>query len=363
MKSMIYLFLIIIFYACTNQIPPNSSAKEAIVDKGQPIEIERDTNLRLNFSSGVCAILEDSKGNFWFGSHQEGVCKFDGKTFTYFTEKDGLTNNQVRSIKEDAKGNIWFGTANGVDSYDGEKIINHTGKDVVGIPIHKTGKWQIKPTDLWFHAGNQKGAYRFDGEELIYLPFPISEKKDENLNYLVTGISKGKNNQVWLATYQGVIGYRNQYVLQPKTDFTFINDGSLGLKGENSSLHVRSVFEDSKGNLWFGNNGIGVYLYDGKNFVNFTEQQGLSIKDKGKIGSLGRIFSIGEDSEGNIWFGSRDNGAWRYDGKRLTNYHKNEGLTSSMVWEIYKDKKGKMWFGLGDGSVWQFNGNEFVRVY
>jgi ligand-binding sensor domain-containing protein len=33
--------------------------------------------------------------------------------------------------------------------------------------------------------------------------------------------------------------------------------------------------EDSKGNLWIGNNGMGVLKYDEKNVVNFTAQQKL----------------------------------------------------------------------------------------
>ncbi|MBY0457599.1 MAG: hypothetical protein K2V38_09700, partial [Gemmataceae bacterium] len=47
----------------------------------------------------VRSILEDSKGNFWFGSWKEGVCRFDGESFTYFTMEDGLSDNQIRSIR------------------------------------------------------------------------------------------------------------------------------------------------------------------------------------------------------------------------------------------------------------------------
>jgi hypothetical protein len=36
----------------------------------------------------------------------------------------------------------------------------------------------------------------------------------------------------------------------------FDND-SLGLNGTTESLHIRCVMEDSKGNLWFGNNSGG----------------------------------------------------------------------------------------------------------
>jgi hypothetical protein len=38
--------------------------------------------------------------------------------------------------------------------------------------------------------------------------------------------------------------------------------------------------EDSKGNLWIGNNGIGVLKYDGEKVINFTDQQKLK-KDSG----------------------------------------------------------------------------------
>ena len=43
----------------------------------------------------VRSILEDSKGNYWFGSWKEGVCRFDGKSLTYFTVEDGLSDNTI----------------------------------------------------------------------------------------------------------------------------------------------------------------------------------------------------------------------------------------------------------------------------
>ena len=78
------------------------------------------------WNGGVRSILEDSKGNYWFGSDHEGVCRFDGESLTYFTEEDGLSNNQVRTILEDRKGVIWFETGRGISSYDGERISAHT---------------------------------------------------------------------------------------------------------------------------------------------------------------------------------------------------------------------------------------------
>jgi ligand-binding sensor domain-containing protein len=38
------------------------------------------------------------------------VSKFDGKFFVHYTEKEGLPGNNVTCILEDKRGNLWFGT-------------------------------------------------------------------------------------------------------------------------------------------------------------------------------------------------------------------------------------------------------------
>ncbi|MBI4646365.1 MAG: hypothetical protein HY738_07180 [Bacteroidia bacterium] len=61
-------------------------------------------------SAYIQCILQDSKGNLWFGTQGGGVTRYDGEMFTHFTEKQGLSNNSVWSICEDKSGNLWFGT-------------------------------------------------------------------------------------------------------------------------------------------------------------------------------------------------------------------------------------------------------------
>ncbi len=51
-------------------------------------------------------------GAVWRGT-DEGVFRYDGKTWRQFTAQDGLPSNKVRVIAEDAKGQLWFGTDNG----------------------------------------------------------------------------------------------------------------------------------------------------------------------------------------------------------------------------------------------------------
>ena len=77
--------------------------------------------------------------------------------------------------------------------------------------------------------------------------------------------------------------------------------------------------------------------------------------------SLHRVFSIGEDRAGNIWFGTVEHGAWRYDGKSLRNFTAKDGLTSKDIMGIYTDRQGDLW--LAGNGVFKFNGASFDRIH
>ncbi len=328
---------------------------------------------RLHDKFRVRSILEDSKGNFWFGSWESGVARLDGKKFTYFTEADGLDRNQVRKVFEDRSGTIWFDTGDGICSYDGKRITTHTNRD-----YSSKDNWQLGAGDLWFGEDDgrvknelegQPGVYRYDGEQLTFLTFPLPKDRDNDWHYKCTGIANGKNGRIWFATYGAVIGYDGR-------SFTFMNNQSGGFDGAaETDLHVRSIFEDSKGRLWIGNNGLGVLLHEVGKTINFTQKNGLGSRENRGGGplpgdapegspSLDRVFSIGEDSAGNIWFGLQGNqgyGAWRYDGESLRNFTEEDGLTSKGITAIYTDSRGDLWLG-GEG-VYRFNGESFDRMY
>ncbi len=57
----------------------------------------------------VCKLL-DKDGKLWFSVIGEGAYRYDGKSFTNLTTKDGLCNNQVTAIIQDSAGNIFLGT-------------------------------------------------------------------------------------------------------------------------------------------------------------------------------------------------------------------------------------------------------------
>lgn len=354
----ILIALILLSVSCISQSADGDKVAEVlpVEESSKLIDNQKDTLPKLEFISTVRSILEDSKGNFWFGSDKEGVARYDGESFTYFTTKDGLSNNQVRTIQEDQQGNIWFATGYGVCKYDGQKITVQTVNNSLNSNLIFKSKWKKEPADLWFNGEREGDIYRYDGQQLSVLEFPNLDADHESFSIsgTVTGICEGENNMLWMANYGGVIGYDGR-------SFKFINERRF-------DYHVRSIFADSKGNLWIGNNGIGVLLYDGVSTINFTKKNNVNDENsyRGGVlsprGTLNHVFTIAEDRHGNIWFGDRDTGAWRYDGKNLVNYTLKDGLASIFVRVIYKDKKGDLWLGM-EGGLCKFNGVSFDKMY
>ena len=351
--KLIYLILILTLnFSCVEK---KSSEKE--ISKSEFVDLSKTDTLK--FNSGIRAIFQDSKGNYWIGSHKEGVCLFDGKSFQYFTKIDGLPDNQIYSIKEDEIGNIWFGTAKGVSSYNSGKIINHI---LTTVDKFLQSEWNKADNDLWFSAGNNAGIFRYDGQKVSYLAFPNPIIVNTDNVYFVTGLAKGKNDILWIGTYSGVFGYNGK-------EFTIINDETLELKNETGQLHIRSILEDSKGNLWIGNNGIGVLLKSGDSIINFSDKNRLIHPNSRRNGdtspnnTLEHVFVIEEDSEGNLWFGDRDTGVWKFDGKTMTNYIIDEKLSTPMIWSIYNDNNNNLLFGMASGGVYKFNGKSFDKTF
>jgi len=75
-------------------------------------------------SNNVANIFQGSDGKIWFGSDREAVCYYENGEFTNFEELSGIS---IRTIIEDKKGNIWFGGRKGnLWKYDGQKLIDLT---------------------------------------------------------------------------------------------------------------------------------------------------------------------------------------------------------------------------------------------
>jgi ligand-binding sensor domain-containing protein len=276
-------------------------------------------------SNFVRAIFKDSQGNIWVGT-DGGVSKYDGKSWILFTMADGLASNRIWTIGEDKAGNMWFGTDNGVSKFDGLTWTTFTKAD--GLSRHDSARAIVgdEMGNIW--CVTPSGTYMFDGKTWTRL-FPGAWD---------SAMTKDAQGNIWLGTGSEVRRYDYKvWITFTATDVGFPNTLRYG---------VNTIVEDRQHNIWIGTNG-GVSKYDGESWTPFTTADGLAGHS---------VKAIGEDDEGNMWFGvhtvTDGRGVSRFDGVSWTTFTEAEGLSSNLITAIARDDRGKMWFGTaGDGII------------
>ncbi len=112
---------------------------------------------------------------------------------------------------------------------------------------------------------------------------------------------------------------------------------------------VRTMYQDKKGNLWFGTNGDGIIRYDGQTLERVTidrKQKNVAVRE------------IVEDGAGNIWFGT-SSGLVKFDGEKFTTYSTEVGLQDEEIWGLTVDASGLIWVG-STGGISHFDGKKFT---
>ncbi len=129
-----------------------------------------------------------------------------------------------------------------------------------------------------------------------------------------------------------------------RTVFPQIHTNLNGMVSE----FVRAMYQDKKGNFWFGTNVNGIILYDGKTLQKVAQtpqQRGGSVRE------------IVEDQAGNVWLGT-SSGLVKYDGEKFTTYSTEAGLPHEEIWGLTIDANGLIWVGTLAG-VSHFDGSTY----
>jgi hypothetical protein len=287
-----------------------------------------DGKLFTNITSAIKSpsfwdVLEDRKGNLWFGSKDSGVYLLPSgqTTFQHFTTNQGLASNMALHIYEDRAGNIWFGSSRYDPSASlrtgGKSFRNFTTKD--GFPSNsirllledKTGK-------LWFGAQGEN-MFVYDGKT-----FTVLKNKDGKTFTNVWGITEDRKGNIWFGA---------TIIEDKRGDTSFISQGlwrydpSAELRTGSSTYTKVSqkgaygIIEDKNGNIWTTgadeSPGIGqawsLSRYDAKSLYN-DKPTVTEIWSRGPA-----LLGILEANDGSIWFGSGE-GVYRYDGKTITDF-------------------------------------------
>lgn len=294
--------------------------------------------------------------------------------FKHIGMQDGLSQLSVMSIYQDKLGRMWFGTEEGLSIYDGARTIAYKPSDthnptnsVIGNSIDfLTGD---KNGNIFFNSDNalikydirqqkfsclrQKDVHAltsFDGIVVVGISDSIFtlDPKDDSLRFVFK-----LENQRQYATSLKVDAQKRFWIGTNTGLYCMDKERPLNCVIPNEDIY--SLFEDSKGNLWISVRMNGLYKREPSGeYVRYRYDPA----NPNTISS-NQVRGFAEDNYGNIWFGTFT-GLNKYNPRNdcfevYTHTPLPGSLTHSSVFPVYKDKQGSIWVGTYYGGVNYFN--------
>lgn len=248
-------------------------------------------------SDEVYKSLIDDKGYLWFATNN-GVCYFDGETFTTLDINDGLTENTILEIEKDAEGRIWFAGISGQLSYyedgkvhhfKGNKIIQNLKNSVEiiasgtlypydtnevvfsltrGKMIHiKNNKFEL----LNIHNGDSVCISKPNDQHLLYNQF--NQTKDSVITTAIINGQKIEFKQIY-ASNTDILPNRNLYIEYPEKIIHFTKKHVLIIhKDGRVEKHIINytplyAIKGVLGGVWVGSTDQGLMFYRDDSFSN-----------------------------------------------------------------------------------------------
>ena len=317
-------------------------------------------------------IFQDKDGKIWIATFG-GVSVLEDENWSLITKADGLASNNVRAITQDVDGKMWMGTYGaGINILDESKTEHlHRGNGLINNYVTSFG---LSGNDVLI--GTLGGLSAWNGNSFVNVP-----GSNQLSNNQVNDVAIGSTSQIWIGTFSGInrLGATPISLSElnglPENEIhaTFIdaennvwlgtNSGLIRIKNlafehhfstEDLDVYPSSLFVDSKGQFWAGNEAGGVLSYNGTRFVSAFEDP--DINDH-------QISSIAEDADGNLWFGTMDfGGLFQWDGEKFYIYSDEFGLADNNINCLVSDNDGILYIGTPNGLS-TFDGMGFQIVF
>ena len=280
---------------------------------------KRSSDNDLTFVS-VRAILEDSQGNLWIGSNDEGLQKISADGTKTYTTKNGLPNNSIRCLAEDHRGNVWVGTAAGVVyiTPKGHLITAQFEAGTIAKGIIAVSLYCDSAGRMWLLTANERGLFLYN-EEI----FRTRHEIDQFGNFFATAICQDLKGEFWIALGDdGLVRMRNGTSVEKLKTNTILDN-----------VATTSIYSAPNGDMWFGTEK-GLVVYSDNRFMEYS----------GEILNNAKINKIILDRENNIWFSTDRNGI----GKLTKGKFKIKKLGVA-VNSVSEERTGKVWIGTDTG--------------
>ena len=334
--------------------------------------------------------------SLWIGTTSKGVFRFKNCYLEPVSGFFEFAKGIVKAIGSDSNGSIWIGT-------EGGKVVRYKNNGFATVPSHTplggVNSFYFINNDVFVAAEN--GLFVFSNQEFVnFIPsfrqkvnavffdqhsslwmgtdngvyrYFIDTRRIESLtedsgipNNLVKAFLVDKEGSLWVGTYRkglfklsdGIISNISEAeglssdiivaITQIDSERYLIADeyGSLNVlsnKGVEEFHHriklsvsrLKHLFTDTKRNIWISTYGGLVKLMPN------GEQQVFTLKTGFPAETIRLTF---EDSDGNIWIGTRSNGLFKLkpNGKVIEFSLNNGMLSSNYIMAINQDLNGRM---------------------
>ena len=207
---------------------------------------------------------------------------------------------------------------------------------------------QTRQGYIW--AATEDGLYRFDGYD--FKAFKHQPNDPHSLaNSYVKSLFEDSRGQLWVGSRGGVL---HQYVAEREHFNRYPFD--LDYPNTNASIsEIGVITEDDNQQLWLATFGAGVRRFD-LNRMAFTGAYGV-----GNGLSDDKVYSVLVDNEGLIWIGTRDGGLNRLnpDTEEIRHYqhlpNDPNSLSHNRVYCLLQRHDGSIWLGTRGGGVNRFD--------
>ena len=246
-------------------------------------------------------------GEIWVSSRL-GLLRFDGSSWEVFDRRQGLPTERFNGIVRDGAGDLWFGTdEHGVLRLSGGKWVHYSAGS--GLPDDRIEDIIVdRSGDPWILTASGEIARFHEGEwESLALPArgagaapePDSVKTREPF---IRFISSGEEGRIAAASAgKCVLGLDG-----PGNCMVACESGIYRFSGSNwqiieppegiSSLRATALLGTSRGTIWIGTEGEGIFIRSRGGWRRLGTDRGLCDD---------HIESLCEDASGNIWIGTR----------------------------------------------------------
>lgn len=341
-----------------------------IPERDSCVLFTRETTKNVMPQTSVKTLLEDSKGNIWIGTWNEGLYRYDPEEGKYFAYPKMNERKSAHVVFEDSHHQIWVGTWEGglfllENPYDMERVswknFRHSPNDETTLAdntIYAISE-DRNTNSLW--VGTRSGLSILPYASSVFFNYYSDESGRSISGNEVTSLICDQQGMMWLS----MIGGGVNAVITRELNFSL--DHLESIKKVFKTNSVRNIMVDDEGLMWLSIGTYGLVVYDRRTGEWWNERQ-LGFPDTGS--ATYSVFSIMQSpSTGKIWIGTYDGGLYIYDkkakaGERVKRYQTNDTpwLPSDRIYCIKEDSNGKVWLGTQYGFSMLTREREICRL-